>query len=119
MEHARNECQAQQACPELDAFIAGAVGRPGSYSTDMGDAWRVVEFFSMQQGYSSDIEWWRGPGFKAEHEYLTQEGYPIGSTCWFVDVAHRAGGRAIVCADAPALAVCRAAWFASGGSFDR
>ena len=29
---------------------------------------------------------WDGPHFKPKDRYLTNEGYPIGTTCWYVRI---------------------------------
>jgi hypothetical protein len=78
------------------------------YSTDIAAAWQVVERMTARMGYDDPHFDWVGPLFKPEHRYLTEEGYPLGTTCWFVRVEDR-GFIHHVCADTPELAICLAA----------
>lgn len=90
-------------------------GRPEPYSEDIGVAWKIVEKMLARQEeehYSNGFEW-QGPQFKPSHHYLTNEGYPLGTTCWYVYlcVDHRCR---FVCAATPQEAVCLAALKAVG-----
>jgi hypothetical protein len=78
------------------------------YSTDIAAAWLVVLLMVSRMGYDNIGFAWQGPLFKPEHHYLTREGYPLGTTCWFVRIEHD-GYIKGVCADTPELAICRAA----------
>lgn len=49
----------------------------------------------------------RGPFFKSENHYLTQEGYPLGTTCWYVRVELN-GLITNCCADNPRDAIKKA-----------
>ena len=125
------------AGPELDALIAervfgltvvkaqpfaftyaAATGRATirrdaipAYSTDIAAAWQVVDamvaLVEATQYTAENLEW-RGPLYKPSHHYLTHEGYPLGTVCWYVH-AERFGWRRSICADTPMLAICRAA----------
>lgn len=70
--------------------------------------WRMVERQVARSGSSEPRFRWDGPLFKPEHAYLTAEGYPLGTTCWYVALEH-AGYRYVVCAETPQDAVRRAA----------
>jgi hypothetical protein len=78
------------------------------YSTDIAAAWLAVLLMVSRMGYDNIGFAWQGPLFKPEHHYLTREGYPLGTTCWFVRIECD-GYIKNVCADTPALAICRAA----------
>lgn len=83
------------------------------YSTKFFSAWTLNEKMSMRMD-----EWtwkggdflWYGPLYKPKTQYLTTEGFPLDTTCWYVDVINN-GRRAFICADTPALAICRAILF--------
>ena len=47
---------------------------------------------------------WSGPKLKDKTHYLTAEGYPLGTTCWYVKVA-MSGRVKFCCADTPIGAV--------------
>ena len=81
------------------------------YSTDIAAAWQVVEKMVAKMSYEDPGFRWEGPLFKPEHNYLTAEGYPLGTTCWYVRLENE-GERHWVCAESPALAICRAALMA-------
>lgn len=70
--------------------------------------WRVVEHMAYQMDQHAAGYRWLGPVYKPVHSYLTHEGWPLGTSCWYVRV--EAGGYIWnVChADAP-VAVCWAA----------
>lgn len=83
-----------------------------AYSTDIAAAWQVVEWAAQRT--EDDLTFddltfsWEGPIFKPSRRYLTAEGYPLDTTCWFVTL--EAGGlRYVVCADTAPLAICLAA----------
>lgn len=82
------------------------------YSTDPGAAWAVVERMAARVEADDTFEW-QGPLFKASRTYLTQEGYPLGTTCWYVTVEVD-GLRTTVCAQTMPEAVCRAALLCLG-----
>lgn len=75
---------------------------------NMNDAWKIVEKMVSRMGYQNlDFEW-RGPLFKPEHHYLTSEGYPLGTTCWYI-LLECNGIHYTVCAKTPQNAICMAA----------
>lgn len=81
---------------------------PPRYTTDMNAAWKIAEKMVARMGWD-DLEFkWRGPIFKPEYEYLTTEGYPLSTTCWYVHVEFD-GKRKFICADTPQEAICKAA----------
>jgi hypothetical protein len=96
--------------PPWGGFAPGVQGLSvvPHYSTDIAAAWQIVLLMVSRMGYDNIGFNWQGPLFKPEHHYLTQEGYPLGTTCWFVHIEHD-GYIKIVCADTPELAICRAA----------
>lgn len=73
------------------------------YHRHIGAAWKVVEFMAseMDREYSALDNTrrldWHGPLYKSVSKYLTQEGYPLGTTCWYVMVDHY-GLREFICA---------------------
>jgi hypothetical protein len=108
---------------ELDALIAEKVmglftnGEPDfgytyetipPYSTDIAAAWEVVEKMVSRMGYGDLHFLWEGPIFKPEDKYLTAEGYPLGTTCWYIRLEN-AGRRHIICAPTAPHAICLAA----------
>ena len=78
------------------------------WSVDVGAAWEVVEAMVGRMGYNNLSFEWYGPCFKPEHHYLTAEGYPLGTTCWYVRIETR-NYALMIPADTAALAVCRSA----------
>lgn len=46
----------------------------------------LAEWYLYQQGYDIPGFDWIGPSWKPESRYLTQDEYPLGTTCWFVQV---------------------------------
>jgi len=88
-------------------------GMPPHYSTEMNDTWKLVEKMTSRMGYQDITFEWHGPLFKPEHNYLTQEGYPLGTTCWYVIIVHD-GLREFICADTPQESICKAALKAVG-----
>jgi hypothetical protein len=48
------------------------------------DSCAVLDKVVTRQGYDHPGFSWEGPIFKPENRYLTQEGYPLGTTCWYV-----------------------------------
>lgn len=102
------------AGPETDLAVQQAIGyvplttgEPAPFSTKMAAAWLLVESAVKQVGNSNPGLVWEGPLFKPAHRYLTNEGWPLGTECWYVrlDVS---GWHVMVCAETPALAICRA-----------
>jgi hypothetical protein len=66
--------------------------------------WDEVERYSRMQGYDRLGFQWSGPKFKPEHHYLTHEGYPLGTVCWYVSTEWQ-GERKWHCAETAAEAV--------------
>lgn len=89
--------------PEESDFV-----RNYNFSGDIAAAWKVVKCMATRMGYDSPEFSWQGPLFKPEHRYLTQEGYPLGTTCWYV-IIEIDGRRDFVCASTPEHAICLAA----------
>lgn len=83
------------------------------YSTDITAAWEIVKAMISRMGYNSPGFDWQGPIFKPEHHYLTREGYPLGTTCWFVRL-EADGYIQNICAETPEHAICLAALKAVG-----
>lgn len=75
---------------------------------NMNDAWQIVENMVSRMGYLNLGFEWRGPLFKPEHHYLTNEGYPLGTTCWYVFLECN-GMRYTICAKTAQNAICMAA----------
>lgn len=82
----------------------------------MEDAWSIVlklierlqeDPYGLKEPAGHGFSW-VGPIFKSKAHYLTNEGYPLGTECWYV-VIEWDGYRHIVCADTPQMAICRAA----------
>lgn len=86
------------------------------YSTDIASAWGVVEKMAARMNnYPVDGFKWSGPLYKPNTHYLTSEGYPLGTVCWYVLVQNDNIGRHIVCADTSPEAICKAALLATLG----
>lgn len=84
------------------------------YSRRIECAWTVVEKMVGRMGYANPGFGWTGPLYKPENQYLTNEGYPLGTTCWYVMVI-KDGERKFICADTAPMAICKAAlWVVSG-----
>ena len=84
--------------------------RPPRYSTSLLAAWDIVERMlakQEQEYYTQGFEW-DGPRFKPSHHYLTHEGYPLGTTCWYVRLAQD-GLISFMCGETPMEAICLAA----------
>lgn len=82
---------------------------PLNYSTDIARAWMVVEYVVSNLIRPDPYQRvrWAGPLYKNTAQYLTTEGYPLGTECWYVQV-EKAGFREWVCAETAPLAICRA-----------
>lgn len=106
--------------PSCD-YVTGwvIINEPGSimywralphYSVNIADAWTVLEKMLVRQEeeyYSKHFEF-DGPRFKPSFHYLTNEGYPLGTICWFVKLCYDDLIQ-FVCADTASLAICLAA----------
>lgn len=90
--------------------LAPALAAP-DLLTSMGSAWRVVEALASKMGYGSLGYAWDGPLYKPKDRYLTAEGWPLGTVCWFVEVSS-GHERQRFCAGRPEEAVVRAALWA-------
>lgn len=89
------------------AVIDGAFPvRVSPYSTTIASAWEVVERMVAQADSERGV--FMGPCFKPSWQYLTNQGYPLRLTCWYVRVelgeCHRT-----ICAETAPLAICLAA----------
>jgi hypothetical protein len=84
--------------------------RAPDFLADPARWWPLVERFSRLQGYERLGYEWEGPCFKPEHRYLTAEGYPLGTVCWYVYTVAD-GRRQWHCAEEPGEAVVRAALY--------
>jgi hypothetical protein len=71
----------------IDADLWNATDARDPFA-DMNTAWIVVEGMAARMGYDSPGFSWVGPLFKPEHHYLTEDGYPLGTTCWYVRLEH-------------------------------
>ena len=80
---------------------------------NMNDAWEIVEKMVSRMGYQDMYFEWQGPLFKPEHQEIVREGYPLGTTCWFVTTIYK-GRRITICAHTPQEAICKAALKAVG-----
>jgi hypothetical protein len=86
------------------------------YSRSIAAAWEVVEkIVTRMNDYPVDGFKWSGPLYKPNTNYLTNEGYPLGTVCWYVIVQSDNIGRHAVCAETAPEAICRAALFATLG----
>jgi len=50
------------------------------------EALALSKFYLFQQGWMTIGYEWRGPDWKPESHYMTNEGYPLGTVCWYVTV---------------------------------
>lgn len=105
----------EDLCDDDNPGLIAKVTPVPFYSTDIAAAWQVVEHMIAlveQDIYGlGDRERrlrWVGPIYKPRDQYLTQEGYPLGTTCWDVQV-DAFGWHLHICADTAPLAICRAA----------
>lgn len=46
----------------------------------------LVEHYTYQQGDDLLMYEWEGPRWKPSNRYMTHEGYPLDTTCWYVTV---------------------------------
>lgn len=84
--------------------------RPPAYAESIEAAWAIVEKMlarQEQEHYFKHFEW-DGPRYKPSHHYLTQEGYPLNTVCWYVVLSVN-DYRQFVCADTAPRAICYAA----------
>lgn len=65
--------------------------------------WATHEAMSRLQGYEYQGFYW-ALNFKPETRYLTEEGYPLGTTCWYVRV-ELSGINVYCCGDAAEEAI--------------
>jgi hypothetical protein len=79
-----------------------------SYSSYPGDMWLVVEEMASRMGDTHPGYRWSGPLYKPVQTYLTHEGYPLGTVCWYVGL-EAAGMIQYIAADTAPEAVCNAA----------
>lgn len=77
------------------------------YHRDWRECWKIVEVMTALEGYDRMDYFWEGPVFKPENRYLTEEGYPLGTTCWYVYVELN-GLRKWFCHDDARIAVLKA-----------
>jgi hypothetical protein len=75
------------------------------------DAWGIVELMVSKMGYNNQGFNWQGPCFKPEHRYLSN--YPLGTTCWYVEL-DISWFRQLICADTAPRAIVFAALKAAG-----
>ena len=80
-----------------------------SFSRQISAAWEIVEYFIKKMGYDNGLLLFAGPIFKPAHQYMTQEGFPLGITCWYVEAETPNGHRKYICGETAPLAVCYAA----------
>jgi hypothetical protein len=96
--------------PDESVQRAALETHPPDFLADPALWWPLVERFSRLQGYERLGYEWEGPCFKPEHRYLTAEGYPLGTVCWYVYTVAD-GRRQWHCAEEPGEAVVRAALY--------
>lgn len=77
------------------------------YVGDLGDVLAVIQHYATQMGDERWTYHWHGPNFKPVNKYLTSEGYPLGTTCWYVAITYR-GYHENICADTMQDAVIKA-----------
>jgi hypothetical protein len=57
---------------------------PQPYEGDF-DPIKVIEHYATQAGYSTNCGWgWSGPVFKPADQYITEDGWILGTTVWYV-----------------------------------
>ena len=78
------------------------------FSTDIAAAWLVMDKMVELLDQNEGLRAFDGPIYKPSHRYLTEEGYPLGTTCWYVLVETQ-DSQEFVCADTAPLAICLAA----------
>lgn len=78
------------------------------FSSELAAAWKIAEkMVKLDDDYDTRINW-SGPHYKPSTMYMTQEGFPLGTTCWFVKV--EVEGHIYTCtAPTAELAICLAA----------
>jgi hypothetical protein len=101
-----------EAGPETDELMESLLGMRALQdpSRHFQGAVPIIQRCAQKMGYSNPGFVWRGPNFKPDDQYLTSEGYPLGTIGWYVYL-ECCGQRAFIVADTPALAVCRAVVF--------
>lgn len=79
------------------------------YSTSIADAWRIVVKMTDRMGSTTFPDFvWEGPLYKPPTKDLSDEAFPLGTSCWYVIVESNAERR-IFCAATPPFAICLAA----------
>lgn len=61
------------------------------YTGDMDDLIGIIHHYATQDTFKTTWAsgWsfrWVGPIFKGENSYMTNEGFPIDTTCWYVTI---------------------------------
>jgi hypothetical protein len=78
-----------------DPILVWSQPKPAMQET----AWVIAKHYIYQQGDNRIGFEWDGPLWKPENRYLTNEGWPLGTTCWFVRVTLLGHGRRLFCSD--------------------
>jgi len=89
----------------LLAAMAGFVEMHAGFRKQEEQPWQVLHSPEYEYDWSYTITV-RGVDYKPRSNYLTLEGWPTGTTCWFVTVDY--GWRENITAPGPLLAVLRA-----------
>ena len=106
------ECfKVELPCPDKD--LAWLLTTMATFLEDEWRRWlRHEESWKSPQNpdFEHDLQSWvisfRGLDYKNKSQYLTAEGWPCGTTCWFVTIEY--GWREHATAEEPLLAVQRA-----------
>lgn len=79
--------------------------RHAAYSPTKTEPWQKLHSPEFENDWTHSISF-RGLDYKPRSNYMTLEGWPTGTTCWFITVEY--GWREQVTAPTPQLAVFRA-----------
>lgn len=79
---------------ELDRYLARTLGwEVKPYHADMGLAWPLREMIAVwENGYNNTVSDFIGPNYKPDTNYMTNEGYPLGTTVWYCRIDPCIGG---------------------------
>ena len=95
---------------ELDREVAAAIGTEVlPYSSEMGHAWKLREWLVELERQLKPLDpkySFLGPEFKGQDQYMTAQGFPLGTEIWYVS-AEPMGKYEYFFDDNPAAALCR------------
>jgi hypothetical protein len=76
------------------------------YLSNISIAWEIVRFLASKMEENINFDW-KGPIFKSIHCDFTGDGFPLGTTCWYVIVEDYAY-KAYIFGETEMECICRA-----------